>query len=70
MIDYNVDTIDEKVARNKLYAYIVIHRNKKQNNARKEISHEHLIQNDNIRLNLYSSNDDEDMWSNHKPSNM
>ena len=35
LIDYNVDTKVKKVLRNKLYAYIVIHRKKKRHKTRK-----------------------------------
>ena len=54
----------------KLYVYIVIHGNKKRNNIGIERIHDHPIQHDDVRTNLCSSNDDANVWSHAKPSDM
>ena len=58
------------MVRNKLYADTFINGNKKWNDVRKESSSVHLIQNYDVRLNVYISNDDADVWSYYKPSDM
>ena len=70
VIESTVEAKDKKLATNKSYADIVIHRNKKRPYARKESSHSHPIQNYNVRTNLYSSNNNATAWSNCKTSNM
>ena len=69
-IDSNIETKDGKLGRKKSYADIVIHGNKKWKDLRTESSRVHPIQSDDIRPNLYSSNDNENAWSYCKPSDM
>ena len=70
LIKSNAEVKYEKLGSKKSYADIVIHRNKKRHNIRKEISQYHTIHNDNVRPNLYSSNDDSNAWSHRKPFDM
>ena len=65
-----METKDEKLGRNKSYTDIVIHRDKKQNYISTESIHDHSIENDDVRPNLYSSNDDANTWIHCKPSYM
>ena len=68
VIQYNAETKNEELVRNKAYADIVIHGNNKWNGIRTEISRVHLIKNYNVGTNQYSSNDNLSIWSHIKPS--
>ena len=66
----NVDTKDEKLVRKKLYTEISIHWNNKWYDIRTKIRRVHPIRNYDVSPILQSSNDDANMWSHHKPSNI
>ena len=70
MIESNIYTKDKTLSRKNSYTDIVIHGNNKQYNLSTESIHDHLIKNDDVRTNLFSSNDDANTWSRRNPSNM
>ena len=63
VIEFKVDTKHEHLGAKKLYIDIVIHGNKKWINVITEVSCDYPIKNENVCLNLYSSNDDVTVWS-------
>ena len=69
-IESNVEIKDKNIERKKLYADIVIHRNKIQHDVRMEIILDQQYKNDYGRPNLYSSYDNVSTQSCCKPSNI
>ena len=58
------------MGRKKSYIDIVLRGTKKRHSVRTECSHVCPIINDNVRPNLYITNDNANVWSNLKPSDM
>ena len=67
VIKSNAEVKYEKVGRKKSYVDISIQGNKKQNDLRTESSQYHLMHNDDVRPNLYTSNYNANSWSHRKP---
>ena len=63
VIEFKVNTKHEHLGAKKLYTDIVIHGNKKWINVITEVSCDYPIKNENVCLNLFSSNDDVTVWS-------
>ena len=70
VIQSNAETKDKKVGRDKSYTDIVIHRNKKRHDVRKESIRFNLIKNEGIHLNYYSTNNNANVRSHCNPSDM
>ena len=58
VIEFKVDTKNEKLGTKKLYTDIVIRRSKKWIDVITEVIRDCPIKNENLCLNVYSSNDD------------
>ena len=70
VIKSNVETKDEKLVRKNSFTDIVLHGNKKRHGVRTESTCVHLIKNDDVHPNLYSSNDNAYTYINSKTSDM